>query len=1313
MAESSLKEFLLKLNKNYLILKEREAKYATAAPLDLLNQIDDYEHALELAQEAIDQNVPLDVLQVEFDSLNLDLRVEMVVFVSEEPPRKPFTGRNPYRGLRKFTEDEAEFFFGRNAAIQSLLDTIKQLVDAETSRELPDLVTVLGPSGSGKSSLVRAGLIPALQQGRLPGSEHWFIKVMVPNVHPLDEVAAQFVEPTGRGLPAVRADLNTGEKALHQLMLESLTRAGKPEDAVFVLVMDQFEELFTLCEDEAERQAFLAQLLYVSRTRRNRGLIILTMRADFYGKAAAYKRLADVITLNQMLVSPMTDKELREAILLPAEAVGLELEKALVETLLNDTAKAPGVLPLLQHTLQELFNQRDGNLLTLEAYRAMGGVKGALAHRADAILDSMPMPQRHIVRRIFMRLIQPEEGAVATRRRATFNEVLTEDSEASEVEAVVQILTDANLIVAGRNEETGEILLDVTHEALLEEWPRFQSWLDYDRQGLRIRQQLSLAAQDWEGRKRDNDSLYRGARLLEAEEWVAKFPGEINPLEQAFFEASQAARNRAEAEKRKRTRWLIRGLTVGLILVALGAVYGLYGQYQAERSKATAQAERASAQTAEAIAGKARVTAVAGQELAQQAEGTAEARRVIAEQQSQIALAQSLASLAPPIVERTHNTELAALLAVEAVYLNDTAHGNAQALVDNSLRSILSAPYFNVVLNGQGANVYAVAISPVLSDGRQFLASGSDDGAVWLWSMTDPSAGPTELREHKAGVRSVAFSPDGLTLASGSDDHTVRLWSVTNPSTPAKVLGDHLAGVRAVAFSPDGQTLASAGDDRTIRLWNLAQPAAELEPLQSDQLAVFTIAFSPDGQTLASAGEDPIVRLWNLAQPAAEPVRLQDHQGAVFSVAFSPDGQTLASAGFDKIIRLWDMTNPSAKPKTLEGYHEESISSVAFSPDGQLLASASQDFTVRLWPVAGSPTEPAILKGHTGKVWSVAFNPGGQSLASASADGTIRLWEMGNPSAEPIVYDRHLNSVEAVAFSPNGQLLASASDDGTVKLWRVADPATQQPTDLSGHGDIVRAVAFSSDGQTLASGSGDQTIRLWQVANPTADPAILPGHQGAVVSVAFSPDGQTLASASTDGTIRLWDWANSTTATAILPGHEGGVSSVAFSPDGQTLASAGFDQTIRLWRMADFVAKPLLGINTNILSLAFSPNGQSLAAAGDDGIIRLWNVADLAAEPIMLRGHESGVRSVAFSPTGQTLASASVDSTIRLWDVSQPAAEPIVLRGQQGTVFSVAFNQNGQTLASGGADRTVLIRKSKCNRLYRRLSKNCLTRAES
>ena len=277
------------------------------------------------------------------------------------------------------------------------------------------------------------------------------------------------------------------------------------------------------------------------------------MRSDFYSKVAAYKGLAETITVHQMLVSPMTEKELREAILLPAETVGLELEKALVETLLKDTIEAPGVLPLLQHSLLELFERRNGNLLTLAAYQEIGGVKGALAHRADATLDTLTEEERQLTRRIFLRLVQPGEGLADTRRRAAFSEVLSRKGETGMLEMVVQTLTNANLLVTSHDPDTQEVVLDVSHEALIREWPRLREWLDEDQQGLRIRTHLSQAAQEWDARGRDEDTVYRGARLLEAEEWAAAHPDDINPLEKTFLEACIAIRQRQQSRTRDPT----------------------------------------------------------------------------------------------------------------------------------------------------------------------------------------------------------------------------------------------------------------------------------------------------------------------------------------------------------------------------------------------------------------------------------------------------------------------------------------------------------------------------------------------------------------------------------------------------------------------------------------------------------------------------------------------------------------------------------------------------------------------------------------
>lgn len=532
---------MLKLRQNYNTLREREAKWGTTPPLDLLNQLDDYQKAIDQTQRAMDQKVPLDELQAEFSNLNLQLN--MVVFVPNEPPRKPFTGENPYRGLHKFTESDDKFFFGRSAAIQSLLTTIEHIAQTGISRRPIQLIAVVGPSGSGKSSLVRAGLIPALQEGKIKGSEHWPIKVMQPGTHPLDVLAALFIE-LNRPATAIRSELNTGEKALNLLMAESLT--GKAQNTYFVLVIDQFEELFTQCKDETERQTFLDQLLYAAESRQV--LIVLTMRADFYGRAAAYKKLAEVITRNQMLVSPMSERELREAILSPAEKVGLELDKALVETLIKDTVKAPGALPLLQHALWELFQQRDGNVLTLKAYQVIGGVQGALAQRAKSIYDGFDTVQQGITRRIMLRLVQPGEGTEDTRRQAKLTELISANSQLPEVKAVVDQLADARLLITGKDEHGG-ITVDIAHEALIRDWPLLREWVEREGTTLRLHRRLTEAASEWAQNEHDASYLYLGARLAEVEEWRRTRTDDLSELEHAFIEASLSERERQQQEK--------------------------------------------------------------------------------------------------------------------------------------------------------------------------------------------------------------------------------------------------------------------------------------------------------------------------------------------------------------------------------------------------------------------------------------------------------------------------------------------------------------------------------------------------------------------------------------------------------------------------------------------------------------------------------------------------------------------------------------------------------------------------------------------
>ncbi|MCL4300569.1 MAG: AAA-like domain-containing protein [Anaerolineae bacterium] len=735
--------------------------------------------------------------------------------------------------------------------------------------------------------------------------------------------------------------------------------------------------------------------------------------------------------------------------------------------------------------------------------------------------------------------------------------------------------------------------------------------------------------------------------------------------------------------------------------------------------RSTAEANAVTAQETAQAEANIRATEVVARSTAEAnaiaAQATAEAEKVAAQRQSRILLAQSLAAPAPYIVDPS-DTELKALLAVEALHLNRQEKGNIQALIDSSLRGILSVPFFNTTLKGHTGSIYSVAFSP---DG-QTLASTGQDSSIRLWKLADPSVPPTILTGHKGRVWSLAFSPDGHILASAGEDETIRLWTLADLRASPTILAGHKGTVISVAFSPDSQTLVSAGEDKTIHLWQLANLKASPAVLVGHSSNILSVAFSPNGQTLVSGADDKTIRVWNLSDLSASPTILTGHENFVMSVAFSPDGQTLASASGDKTIRLWDLANLKASPTILTG-HENYVISVAFSPDGQTLASAGWDKTIRLWDLANLKTSPTILAGHGDVVYSIAFSPDGQSLASVGEDKMIRLWELGTPSALPVSLGENKNIVMSVAFSPDGQTLASAGQDTAIRLWNLAD-LTESPTTLMGHLGRIWSVAFSPNGQTLVSAGQDTTIHLWKLTDLEASPTvladgkkitltnredtILTGQQDIIFSVAFSPDGQTLASASDN--VRLWNLADPSASPTVLTG----TLSVAFSPDGQTLASASGDGIVRLWKLADLKAPPTLltGPKKGIWAVAFSPDSQTLASAGLDNTVYLWNLATLETTHI-LTGHEDMVFSVAFSPNGQTLASASSDTTIRLWDLANLTAPPVTLRGRAGPVLSVAFSLDGQTLASGGRDQSVhlwptldKLGKLACQKVRRNLS---------
>lgn len=833
--------------------------------------------------------------------------------------------------------------------------------------------------------------------------------------------------------------------------------------------------------------------------------------------------------------------------------------------------------------------------------------------------------------------------------------------------------------------------------------------LDTDLEWIKIHTRLLIRALEWDNRLRNRSYLLRGDDLVEAEQKGAIHASTPPPLTRLQGEYIYSSRH--DALRRQRQR--LTAVSLGLVLTTVLAIVAFW-QYQ------VAQDQRNIAEARQVEAEQARTVAESARDRAKLAERTAKTERDRAIRQNKISLAKSLASLAPPLVARTSNTELGALLTVEAERLNNDAGGNARPLIDSAFRQILGESNFNTILGTYEAEVTAVAFSQAGAEAIA-LAYGLVDGTIILWpDINNLAATPIAWRTD-SGLAALAFSPtESNLLVSAGDDGRILLWRLGDPDAPPtqeRALEAHPGGVSAVAFSPDGRRLASSGrSSGSILLWNLATPTAQPQQLGTQEIFVTDLALSPDGRTLASVSNNPIteplVKLWDLTDLAAEPRELHGHKVTIRAVDFSADGQWLASAGADGAIRLWSLADLEADPQLLLG-HTDSVGDVAFSPDSQTLASASLDQTIRLWPIGATGDQPQVLRGHTADVQAIAFSPDGEFLASGSDDQSVRLWRTGTPSAAPVTLIDD-TPVSHLAFSPTEpNLLAVAIDEG-VQLWRV-NPAAPISL-LQGQGGELRSLAFSGDGQRLAAGDRNGTIWLWDVTDPaTASPESLLGHESGVLSLAFSGDGHWLASGDLDGQIRLWDLADGAAESQLLPSdHLDGVSGLAFDPDGQSLASASFDGLVNLWRLDTLQPEALPFENTlDIEALAFSPDGHYLVVGGGDnnvGLVWRWDLA--AGEGISLRGHRGRVFSLAFSPSGQTLASASFDGTVQLWEIEAPMISPTVLSGHQSGVRSVAFSADGEWLATAGDDfslklwiaRTQTLAERACQQVRRNLT---------
>ena len=1189
----------------------------------------------------------------------------------------PLVAANPYKGLRAFQAADAPDFFGREALTEQLLARLNEAGEANR------FLAVVGPSGSGKSSVVKAGLLPALRKGALPGSDQWFGIEMLPGPHPLEELEIGLLRISAHRPGGLIEQLRRDERGLvraARLVLPS-------DESTLLLIIDQFEEVFTLIEDKAEARHFLDSLYAAVTDPRSPVRVIITLRADFYDRPLMYPDFSELMRKRTEVVVPLTTDELSRAIAGPAERVGARLEPGLETDVIADVKEQPGALPLLQYALTELFERREGRLLTRQAYQSIGGVMGALGRRAEEVFAALDQNGQAIAAQLFLRLVTLGEGTEDTRRRVLRSELtsLTIDERripgkpsssfvlvpSSAMDAVIEVFGKSRLLSFDRDPLTRNPTVEVAHEALLREWKRLREWLEASRTDVRLQRLLAAAASEWVNAERDPSFLLQGARLAQFEGWVAETKLALTHDERTFLEASLAERQKHEAEEAARQR----------------------RELEAARKLAETEKRRAEEQTR--AAGRLRqravyltgallvavVLAFAAVWLAQRAR----TERSNAEYQRQVAFARELSVNA--VNNLSADPERSILLALQAVSVGSAGGKPVLVEAEEALHRAVQESRLQLTLRGHTAGLYRVAHSP---DGKR-LATASIDKTAKVWDAASGKELLT-LHGHTMDVTGVAFSPDGTRLATSSYDKTAKVWDAVT-GKELLTLCCHKHYVMGIAFSPDGTRLATASLDKTAKVWDAAT-GKELLTLIGHKRGVGSIVFTSDGKRLATSSwfDEPerTAKVWD-ADTGKLLLTLTGHTAGLWDIASSPDGKRLATGASDGTAKIWD----SATGQLLMTLKTQGTSlRVVFSQDGTRLATGGADGMVRVWD-ATTGQLLQTLPGHIGEVWGGSFSPDGLRLATGSRDGTVKVWDItpaGN--RDWLTIAGHDRGVPHLAYSPDGARLATASSDMTAKVW---DALTgNELLTLSGHTNGLKSIAFDPDGRRLATTSADQTVRLWDLRTGkellSLPAPAFPFPLG--LRLGFSPDGKRIAAAAAGGTAKVWDAATGKELLTLCC-HTQFAVGIAFSPDGARIATPSLDGTAKVWDAA--TGKELLtlsGHGAGLWAVAFSPDGRRIATASQDGTAKLWDAAT-GQVLLTLSGHIGSVLDAAFSPDGTRVATAGGEGTIKLWNVTIESArseQPLTLYAPNAEKFnSVAFSPDGKRLAGSCSDGAVRI----------------------